>query len=196
MPAPLPRAYHTLPSGEHITVVKETLLLDLCDEDSPTSGFIQSSSALTVKIATITPPLVPATSITEQIPAKVTINLKKGKQQKRPKKPKLLSKAEFRLPWNNPEWGSITPKAELRIIGSSIEKSFNVTAVRIKEKKKSVIAVQTHLKETIARVAPKQSKNGISTLTIILNHLEQRIISQTQLLIFLYVRSMLTPYLT
>jgi hypothetical protein len=128
-----------MPSGEYITVVKETLLLDLCDDDSPTSGFIPSSSSL--QIVTSTPPLVPATSITDQISNKASVNLKTAKKLKRSQKPKLLSKAEFRLPWNNPEWGSITPKAELKIIGSSIEKSFKVTSVRVKEKKKALTAV-------------------------------------------------------
>ena len=100
IPAPIPRAYHTLPSGEYITVVKETLLLDLCDEDTPTSCFIKSPSVLSVNISATSSP-VSSTPITEQVPSKSIITLKKGKKPKRPKKPKLLSKAEFRLPWNN-----------------------------------------------------------------------------------------------
>ena len=124
---PTPRAYQTDENGEYIKVVKEIPR----EYTVPLNGAARSDAS-------------PEDAVVKE---PMTIS-KKTKKKKKPVKPKLLTKSQYRFPWNYPEWrmnSCITPKADRFIIGASIEKSFRVGAPGIRNIKKSVKAVQSYL---------------------------------------------------
>ena len=86
------------------------------------------------------------------------------------RRPKLLTKAQYRLPWNNPLWGgniSCTPKAELQLLRAGIVRPSEPrsTSNVIKEKKKVLSRVQTIVQEKSSHYVALRPKVKVSELT-------------------------------
>ena len=110
-------------------MVKEVLLLDLSGDDQPPRWEIVPDGPSHEVDASIK---------IEKDPEVSVINKVKKKKTQRHVNPKLLTKAQYRLPCNNRTWGEQPfrkPKTDLRDIKSTIEKSFRVLPREFQKKR-------------------------------------------------------------
>jgi len=128
-------------------VTKETLLIDLCNENRL---FSTSSNLSPI------PKSFSDCALTRESNCGFTLG-SIDKAANKVKRPKLLTKAQSRLPWNNPKRGvaiAPTPKAETNIIGSSVEKCFKAYAPAIRESPFLVHSRPHELKATNSPLPP------------------------------------------
>jgi ribonuclease HI len=170
-PVPRPRRYHTSSSGTSLPAYVPSVI-DLSKEDlSLSSPFPRIDLVEELKevgpaqvepVSSISSPASFLASVSEEDISSTflgaTIRTQTAKPQvarSRPRRPPLLTKSEFRLPWNSPEWGKSPPSASESLVAHRIAlRGIKIPSTSasnyIQNKKDSLQKVQTALASGVA----------------------------------------------